>query len=319
MEHTAMAWTVTARRVPPGTWHRGMEVAGSPVMSHQRSLSGSTFTLDRAPPETVGFLSTTNGEIPPLPDPPPLRVGEGLPRRRERPLGSTFALSLALHVAAGVVGYLIVSPVTAPVDGPLMLGFMHEVRMEEETESPPPPPPAVEEPLPDPEPPEEFPPESVSPPVDLPAGAFVDDRGVRDDFAAGLGSRTRRRRAGRVPEADGGPGDAPVEVAPAPPPTRPTGPRVPDRRAHLLPDLCDEPGYPALSRSRGEEGRVVLLVDIGPDGVVTAVEVAVSSGHELLDGAAVKAVLLWRFEPALLDGRAVSDRIRLPVRFELDG
>ena len=46
------------------------------------------------------------------------------------------------------------------------------------------------------------------------------------------------------------------------------------------------------------------------DGRVAQVQVAVSSGCELLDQAAVAAALPWRYLPAKLDGQSVEARVR---------
>lgn len=77
------------------------------------------------------------------------------------------------------------------------------------------------------------------------------------------------------------------------------------------------PKYPAVAKRRGYEGTTLLLVEVLPDGVVGSVEVLRSSGHEVLDRSAVRAVKRWRFVPAEMDGRPVAMHVRIPVRFEL--
>jgi len=77
------------------------------------------------------------------------------------------------------------------------------------------------------------------------------------------------------------------------------------------------PPYPRGARSRGWEGRVVLVVGIGADGRVTSVEIAETSGHEDLDDAACAAARDWTFAPALREGEPVAGTLRVPVRFEL--
>ena len=49
------------------------------------------------------------------------------------------------------------------------------------------------------------------------------------------------------------------------------------------------PDYPRSARQRGEQGNVVLEIEIGVDGVCVAARVAVSCGFAELDAAAVKA------------------------------
>ncbi len=78
-----------------------------------------------------------------------------------------------------------------------------------------------------------------------------------------------------------------------------------------------KPRYPRDARRRGEEGNVMLLVDVLPNGRVGEISVESSSGHRLLDDAAVKAVRRWRFEPAKKTGRPVQAQVRIPVEFNL--
>ena len=77
------------------------------------------------------------------------------------------------------------------------------------------------------------------------------------------------------------------------------------------------PVYPALARERGLEGRVVVRLVIGADGVPSEVRVAQSSGFESLDAAAIEAVRQWRFEPARRAGAAVPEERLAPVVFRL--
>jgi len=84
-------------------------------------------------------------------------------------------------------------------------------------------------------------------------------------------------------------------------------------------DLCRAPKYPARAQRMGHEGRVVLRVHVGADGRPLAVEVEESSGHSLLDEAAVAAVREWTFEPAREGDRAVESLVHVPFRFRLRG
>ncbi|MCZ6765273.1 MAG: energy transducer TonB [Alphaproteobacteria bacterium] len=78
------------------------------------------------------------------------------------------------------------------------------------------------------------------------------------------------------------------------------------------------PRYPFSARRRGQEGQVVLRVLVGLNGRSTTVSVYQSSGHRLLDQAAVDAVETWRFRPARdLYGNAVSGYVDVPVLFRL--
>lgn len=80
----------------------------------------------------------------------------------------------------------------------------------------------------------------------------------------------------------------------------------------------NKPGrYPDLAKQRGWEGDVLLKLVIDATGRITEVSVARSSGHEILDAAAVNAVRRWRAKPARRFGRPVSTTEYLPVQFRL--
>ena len=78
------------------------------------------------------------------------------------------------------------------------------------------------------------------------------------------------------------------------------------------------PPYPARAVRRGLEGRVILDVEVLITGRVGEIKVDESSGHGLLDRAAIKGVRKWRFKPAKLAGIDVRSRGRVPVRVELE-
>lgn len=79
------------------------------------------------------------------------------------------------------------------------------------------------------------------------------------------------------------------------------------------------PNYPRLARQRGWEGLVSLKVRVSAQGEVEEVWVEQSSGHGVLDQAALKAVKEWRFQPAREGERAVSGLARVPIEFRLRG
>jgi protein TonB len=81
--------------------------------------------------------------------------------------------------------------------------------------------------------------------------------------------------------------------------------------------LNPKPEYPSLARERGFEGTVLLRVRVLPDGTAGEVAVERSSGHEILDGAALRAVKLWLFSPATRNGIPVPAWVTVPVRFSL--
>jgi protein TonB len=79
------------------------------------------------------------------------------------------------------------------------------------------------------------------------------------------------------------------------------------------------PLYPRLARQRGWEGLVALRVRVSAAGEVLEAWVEQSSGHGVLDQAALKAVQSWRFRPAREGLRAVAGVARVPIEFRLRG
>ena len=74
--------------------------------------------------------------------------------------------------------------------------------------------------------------------------------------------------------------------------------------------------YPEIARQAGLEGLVVIQIVVTPEGRPAMPEVARSSG-QVLDEAAVKAVMQLTFQPGMQRGRAVSVRMSIPIRFRL--
>ncbi len=77
------------------------------------------------------------------------------------------------------------------------------------------------------------------------------------------------------------------------------------------------PKYPLLAKRRSSEGVTVLeaLVDI--TGEVAKVKIFTTSGYNILDKAAVKAVRYWRFTPGSINGIRKKMWIKIPIRFRL--
>lgn len=78
------------------------------------------------------------------------------------------------------------------------------------------------------------------------------------------------------------------------------------------------PVYPAEAIRKGLEGRTLLRLTISASGRVEQVEVATSSGHPILDAAAVAAVRRWTGEPARIGSHPVATVELLPVFFRLE-
>ncbi len=77
------------------------------------------------------------------------------------------------------------------------------------------------------------------------------------------------------------------------------------------------PVYPLAARRRGLQGGVLLTARIRADGSCAEVRLARSSGHPLLDRAAVTAVQQWRFLPARHGETPVDSWVNIPITFRL--
>ncbi len=79
------------------------------------------------------------------------------------------------------------------------------------------------------------------------------------------------------------------------------------------------PNYPSISRRLGEQGLVLLRVQVTQDGKAGSVEVQTGSGSSRLDEAALEAVKKWQFVPAKRGEQSVSASVVVPVRFSIEG
>lgn len=75
------------------------------------------------------------------------------------------------------------------------------------------------------------------------------------------------------------------------------------------------PVYPRRALELGQQGLVLLHAEVLPNGDPRELKIAQSSGHRLLDMAALAAVRKWKFEPRNVDGNAVTSWVRVPVNF----
>ena len=107
--------------------------------------------------------------------------------------------------------------------------------------------------------------------------------------------------------------------------TKPRPPRPKERRAEkaeqlsgqqledALAQLADKLLYPPEAIKHGLQGETVVLLDIGEGGRIASALVASSSGHAVLDQAALRAVRQVGSLSPTLAGRSIL----LPVRFRL--
>jgi protein TonB len=115
---------------------------------------------------------------------------------------------------------------------------------------------------------------------------------------------------------------APIQAAPAPaapaPAPAPEPPReqLPSSDADYLQN--PKPAYPPLSKRLGEQGKVVVRVLIGADGIAQQAELRQSSGFDRLDQAALQTVLKWRYVPGKRAGIAQAMWFNVPINFVLE-
>lgn len=79
------------------------------------------------------------------------------------------------------------------------------------------------------------------------------------------------------------------------------------------------PAYPRLSRRSGEEGRVLLRVQVDNNGLPTQITLHQSSGFSRLDESAMETVRQWKFVPARKGGQTVEAWVIVPIQFSLKG
>ena len=105
---------------------------------------------------------------------------------------------------------------------------------------------------------------------------------------------------------------APVTATPAPSPKI----ALPSTQADYLNN--PRPAYPALSRRLGEQGRAVVRVLIGADGLPQKAELHSSSGFERLDRAALDTVMRWRYVPGKRGDVPEAMWFNVPLNFVLE-
>jgi protein TonB len=79
-----------------------------------------------------------------------------------------------------------------------------------------------------------------------------------------------------------------------------------------------EPRYPAAARAQNLAGWVEVELTVATDGAVKGVRVLRGDPPGVFDEAAIEAVSKWRYRPVMREGRAVEQRARLRMRFQLE-
>tara|TARA_B100000242_G_scaffold101863_1_gene70173 strand:- start:64 stop:780 length:717 start_codon:yes stop_codon:yes gene_type:complete len=75
------------------------------------------------------------------------------------------------------------------------------------------------------------------------------------------------------------------------------------------------PTYPLIARKKGWEGRVIINAKIDREGNVSEIKVLESSGFKVLDNASLETLKKWKFTPAKIGNKFVTDTVNIPVKF----
>lgn len=78
-----------------------------------------------------------------------------------------------------------------------------------------------------------------------------------------------------------------------------------------------KPLYPPLARKRKWAGTVIIKTTVLSDGTSTMCVLHKSSGYEILDNSALRAVKKWRFLPGTVNGKPHRMMVLVPVHFIL--
>lgn len=81
---------------------------------------------------------------------------------------------------------------------------------------------------------------------------------------------------------------------------------------------CPPPIFPPRARQHGWMGKVILEVEVLPDGSIGHLKIAQTSGHLVLDEAALSAVQQWHYVPAKRGDSPVPVIRMLPIVFKFD-
>ena len=77
------------------------------------------------------------------------------------------------------------------------------------------------------------------------------------------------------------------------------------------------PDYPLTARKNGFEGKVLIEAQISQQGRIKTILLKESSGHHVLDHAAMEGIKNWKFEPAKQMGLSVDGTVTIPLIFKL--
>jgi len=108
-----------------------------------------------------------------------------------------------------------------------------------------------------------------------------------------------------------------VQRVAAPPPPPAPKPGTPVRMDPRHPLKIGEDYYPDASRRAGEEGRCIVEMTVGADGIIKNEKIQTSSGFPRLDEACLKGVHGQRMMPATEEGKPVEKTVSIPIQWKL--
>ena len=155
----------------------------------------------------------------------------------------------------------------------------------------------------------EAPPREMREDIEPPETVSLPEEEIRETPAKGAPASPIPQLSRRPSPHDGAPS------FPAHP--RSVGEAPPSRQAVPLYLENPPPRYPAAARLRGYEGSVRVEVLVDREGKVRDLRLVESSGHAMLDRAALGAVKGWKFEPARRGEEKVEMWVTVPVTFRL--
>lgn len=214
-------------------------------------------------------------------------------------VSAIIALSIVGAVFAGLIVYLAVDAVKEVVER------VTTVNVEE---PPPPPPPPDEPPPPEQQPDVTSPPPPVTPPQQLNLAPNPPPVETRQDIPPPARTETR------------------PSTQPSAPPGPPPAPKGPSKARGVQPknqrswSARIQEDYPRRAAQEEIEGTVGVRCTVTAEGRATGCSVSSSSGSDILDGAATKAVERYaRFDPALnADGVPISASWSTRITYKLN-
>ena len=89
--------------------------------------------------------------------------------------------------------------------------------------------------------------------------------------------------------------------------------------SELIPLVRIAPQYPRQALRDGIEGVVVFEVTINPDGTVKSAKLLSAKPRGVFEGAAMNAIMKWKFKPKVVEGKGVESVGVQPIDFKMEG